>query len=67
MRRRRLAQAHADFHMLPASSASTAGGVFVGDDQGRRGKAVSMQPVFIDQDDRHRGLRGERMRDLAVC
>jgi len=41
--------------------------VFVGDEiqwdvEGSKG--VGMQPVLIDRDDRHRGLRGERIRDL---
>ena len=41
--------------------------VFVGDEiqwDIEGSKAVGMRPVLIDRDDRHRGLRGERIRDL---
>jgi putative hydrolase of the HAD superfamily len=41
--------------------------VFVGDDlqwDFEGSKAAGMQPVLIDRDDRHRGFRGERIRDL---
>jgi putative hydrolase of the HAD superfamily len=41
--------------------------VFVGDElqwdyEGSKG--VGMRPVLVDRDDRHRGFRGERVRDL---
>jgi len=41
--------------------------VFVGDDLRwdiEGSKAVGMRPVLIDRDDRHRGFRGDRIRDL---
>jgi putative hydrolase of the HAD superfamily len=41
--------------------------VFVGDDltwDVEGSKRVGMRPVLIDRDDRHRGFRGERVRDL---